>query len=75
MLVHVKVVPRAKKERIDDSDGRLKVYVCDPAQDGRANKKVIKLLAEYYQAKKYNITIVRGQKQRDKIIEITNNED
>ncbi len=70
MLVEVKVIPRAKKERIEISNGGLKVYVCEAARDGKANKKVIELLATYYQTKKYNVSIRKGQKQRNKVIEI-----
>jgi len=46
------------------------VYLNEPAIEGRANKKLIELLADYYQTKKYNIKIIKGQKQREKIVEI-----
>ena len=42
----------------------------EPAIEGRANKKLVEILAEYYGTKKYSIKIVLGEKQRDKIIEI-----
>jgi uncharacterized protein len=70
MKVKVRVVPRAKKEKIIEENGVLKVYVNDPALEGKANKRVIEMLAEFYKTKKYNITIVQGQLQRDKIVEI-----
>ncbi|MBN2484142.1 MAG: DUF167 domain-containing protein [Candidatus Omnitrophica bacterium] len=70
MLVKVRVIPRAKKERVEEFAGGLKVYVCEPAQDGRANKKLIQILAKHYQTRKYKISIISGEKQRDKVIEI-----
>ena len=70
MKVKVRVVPRAKKEKIIEENGVLKVYVNDPALEGKANKRVIEMLAEFYKTKKYNITIVQGESQRDKVVEI-----
>ena len=71
MKVKIRVVPRAKKEKIVEENGILKVYVNEPAIDGRANKKLIEVLADYYQTRKYNITILQGETQRDKVIEIS----
>ncbi len=70
MKLEVKIFPRAKKERILRTDDALKVYTTEPAIQGRANKRLIGLLAEYFHTKKYNITIIKGEKQRDKIVEI-----
>lgn len=70
MKIKIRVVPRAKKEKIVEENGVLKVYVNDPALEGKANKRVIEMLAELYKKKKYNITIIQGESQRDKIVEI-----
>ena len=70
MKVKIRVVPRAKKEKIIEENGVLKVYVNDPALEGKANKRVVEMLAEFYNIKKYNVTIVKGELQRDKIVEI-----
>ena len=70
MTVKVRVLPRAKKARIEKFDDGLKVYMTEPAIQGRANKRLIEILAEYYNTKKYNITIIQGEKQRDKVVEI-----
>ena len=68
--VKVRVAPRAKKTRIEVFHEGLKVYLNEPALRGRANKKLIEVLAQYYKTKKCRITIVKGLKQRDKIIRI-----
>lgn len=64
-------MPNAKKELISCKDQNLKVYVKAPASDNKANKSLIALLAKYYNTKKGSILILKGQKSRDKIIEIT----
>ena len=70
MKVLVKVFPRAKRPRIETSEAGLRVYINEPAVDGKANKKLIEVLSEHFKVKKYNITIVKGQKQREKTVEI-----
>lgn len=70
MKINVRVVPRAKKEKVEEIAGGLKVYMNEPAIEGRANKRLLEILAEYYGMKKYNIKIVLGEKKRDKVIEI-----
>lgn len=70
MIIKVKVFPKAKKERIEQAGDNLKVYFNEPPLSGRANKKLIALLADYFQTKKYYIRICKGAKSRDKLIEI-----
>lgn len=70
MTIKVKVIPRAKKEKIEEFNGGLKVYVSAPAIEGKANKKLIEIIAEHFKVKKYNVTIVKGEAAREKIIEI-----
>ncbi|UCG34918.1 MAG: DUF167 domain-containing protein [Candidatus Omnitrophota bacterium] len=70
MRLRVRVVPRAKKQRIEKEKDGLKVYLTEPATEQKANKKLIEILADHFHTKKYNITIVKGKKQRDKIVEI-----
>tara|TARA_B100000315_G_C14255864_1_gene441877 strand:- start:378 stop:620 length:243 start_codon:yes stop_codon:yes gene_type:complete len=69
--IEVKVQPRAKQEKILKlSKTSYKVYTNKPAIDGKANKAVVKLLANYLGLRKNQVTIVRGEKSRDKIVEI-----
>ncbi|MBN3040537.1 MAG: DUF167 domain-containing protein [Candidatus Omnitrophica bacterium] len=71
MKIKVRVIPRAKKQRIEEFDQGLKVYLNEPALLGKANSRLVEVLAAYFKTKKRNITIVSGLKQRDKIIEIS----
>ena len=70
MKIKVRVIPRAKKERIEEANGIIRVYTSKPPIEGKANKHLIEMLARYLNIRKNAITIMRGLKSRDKIIEI-----
>ena len=67
---NIRVIPNAKQNKIVEEPGRLKVYLTAPAVEGKANKALIKFLAEHFNVKKSKISIVRGGKNREKIVEI-----
>ena len=70
--IEIKVQPRAKEKKILKlSKTKYKVYTNKPAIDGKANKAVVELLADYLGLRRNQVTIVRGEKSRDKIVEIT----
>ncbi len=69
MKIIIKVVPRAKKEMIKSGEP-LRVYVTQPPEDGRANDAVIKLLAEHFKIPKSKINILKGEKNKNKVVEI-----
>jgi uncharacterized protein len=66
----VKVIPNAKKDRLVEENGRLKVYLNAPAVDGKANKALIEFLAEHFGVKKSEVRLVRGEKSREKTVEV-----
>ena len=69
--ITIRVTTNAGKNSIEEEEeGGLKVKVNSPAVDGKANKAVINLLAAYYGVRKSAVSIVKGEKSRDKIIEI-----
>jgi uncharacterized protein (TIGR00251 family) len=70
MRISVRVVPHARKNRAVQEEGRLKVYLTAPPVEGKANKALIRFLAEHFGVKKKQIRIVRGEKSRDKLVEI-----
>ena len=51
-------------------DGELLVYTNEPAIDGKANRDVVKLVADYYEVPKSSVGIVRGLTSRTKTIQI-----
>ena len=68
--LNIKVIPNAKHNKLVEEPGRLKVYLTAPAVEGKANEALIEFLAEYFNVKKNRISIIRGVKSREKIIEI-----
>ena len=46
------------------------VHVDAPPLGGKANKRLIEILAGYFGVKKSNITIVKGMRSREKLVEI-----
>ncbi|MBU0630873.1 MAG: DUF167 domain-containing protein [Candidatus Margulisbacteria bacterium] len=70
MRLTVRVVPNAKKERLLEEDGRIKVYLLAPPVEGAANEALVNFLAEHYQIKKSAVRIISGAKSRTKIVEI-----
>ena len=71
---NIKVIPNAKKNKLVEEPGRLKVYLTAPAVEGKANAALIEFLAEHFKVKKNRISIIRGNKTRDKVVEIEGQE-
>lgn len=70
MKIDVKVIPAAKRSLIKKEGDAWKVYLNAPAVDGKANKALIALLAEYFKVRKSRIEITKGLKLRHKTISI-----
>ncbi|NPA51288.1 MAG: DUF167 domain-containing protein [Aquificae bacterium] len=71
MIVDVKVKPNSKKEQILKIDeNSFEIRVKEPPEKGRANQKVIELLAKFYKIPKSKIKIKKGKTSSRKIIEI-----
>ena len=72
MIIHIKVIPKSFCNRIEYNEevNFYKVKVTDPPISGKANQKVIKLLADYFNTSKNNVKIKFGRKSRVKTVEI-----
>ena len=70
MIVSLRVVPRAKQNKVVEEAGRLKVYLTAPPVEGKANDLLIEVLAEHLGVKKKQLRLVRGEKGRDKLVEV-----
>jgi len=72
IFVEVLVVPRASRCCVTGvHDGRLKVMLDAPPVDGRANEALISFLAKALRRPKRDITIVRGEKGRQKTLAVS----
>ncbi len=68
----VLVKPGSKKGPLVEmtSEDSLTVYIPERPHDGEANSALIKLLSKYFRVSKSQIEIVRGEKSRQKNINI-----
>lgn len=69
--VKVKVVPNSKKAKVEQTEGGvLKVNVDAPAKEGKANKRLVEILAKYFSKQKSSIRIVKGWTSKNKVVDI-----
>lgn len=69
-IITIKVIPNAKETSITEEKGILKLRVKAPAVDNKANKAVISALSEHFNINKGKIRILKGEKSREKTIEL-----
>jgi len=74
--ISVKVITHAKKNEVVDDEidllgaRILRVRINQPPENGKANKVLIEVLADYFKIKKNSIEIIAGEKSTHKIVEI-----
>ncbi len=83
MRIIVKVKPNAKIESVErvtqatldlgikEGLDIYKVSVKEPPVGGRANEGAVRVLAEYFEVSRSQVTLVRGGTSKNKIFEIT----
>ena len=68
-LLKVRVNPRARKNEILGWSGDcLRVKIAAPPVDGKANRALVKFLATSFGLKRSSVTLVRGEKDREKTL-------
>ena len=73
MKIFVRVKLKAKSEKVEEiNPNHFEVFVKEPPIEGRANKSVIKLLAEHLGIPQACLNIISGHRNRNKVIEIKN---
>ena len=72
MLIKIHVIPRSSRSEVmgEMANGDLKVKLTSAPVGGKANEELISLLAKHYKVSKNNITIKRGVKSKNKLIDI-----
>ena len=70
MIYQVKVTPGAKSEAVLVENDQIIIKTTKRPHDGEANTAVINLLAKHFHTAKSNITIIKGTKSRQKLVEI-----
>ena len=71
MQIQVKVHPGANRNQVIQlEENSFKVELSQAPEKGKANQALIKLLAKHFALKKNQISILRGQQQKNKIVSI-----
>lgn len=71
MKVTVLAKPNSRKESVEAlPDGSLAIKVNTVPEDGKANKRIIELLSEYFKIPKSRIEIISGHKGKKKIFSV-----
>lgn len=67
----LRVQPRAARSRVVGRHGEaVKVQVAAPPVDGAANAAVVALIAEWLDVPRRTVTLVQGDRGRDKIVAV-----
>lgn len=74
-VINVRVIPNAKKNDVSEEMGQLKVHLKAQAVGGKANKALIEVLAEFFNVKKSDVKIIRGERSKEKVIEVNIDDD
>ncbi len=67
----LRIVPNAKRDEVlGEHGGAVKIKIAAPAIEGKANEAVLEFIAEKLGVHRREITLIAGEKSRDKLIEI-----
>lgn len=70
--LHIKVQPRASRDAVGELlDGEIKIHIQAPPVDSAANQSLLRFLSKKLVCPKRDIRIVRGEKSRHKVVEVT----
>ena len=70
MKIRIKVTPNSKNEEIITEGDIFLVRVKEPPKEGKANRAVVKLLANYFKVSQAQVVIISGFSSRNKTVEI-----
>jgi len=68
--IQVKVKPNSKTQEVSQEGNSFTVKVKEPPREGKANRAVIKLLAEHFSIPQSRVRILSGFGSRNKVIEV-----
>lgn len=71
MYLEIRVIPNAKRFALSFKDGAWKAYVRERAEDNKANRELVATLSH---ALGVRVSIVKGLKSRNKVLDIEGNE-
>ena len=70
--LHLFVQPKASKnEVVGPHNGEIKIKITSPPVDGEANAGLIEYLSKLFKIPKRDITLIKGETNRHKAVELT----
>ena len=71
MLIRVHVITNSKRAAVERTGSEsYKVIIDEKAVEGRANIRLIEIMAEHLGVRKSQISIVKGTKAKDKLLQL-----
>ncbi len=70
MRLRVFVHPNSKVEKVERRDGYVEVWIREPARKGKANKRLVEIVAEHFGVRRSKVRIVEGFTSREKVLEV-----
>ena len=72
MIIRIRVIPNSYENEVVGRVGSVvRVKVCSPEIDEKANNVLIQYLAECFEVRSKMIHIMRGEKAREKTVQIS----
>ncbi|MCB0406043.1 MAG: DUF167 domain-containing protein [Bdellovibrionales bacterium] len=72
MKIIVQIKPNSRKESVEkNTDGSYTVRVNAPPVEGKANGRLIEVLAAHFGVPKSKLELVAGHKSKKKVVEIS----
>ncbi len=66
------MTPNSREARVTKvGEASFDVKVDEKAMGGRANRRLVEILSEHFKVPRSRISIVRGAKSRDKMVEVS----
>lgn len=70
MNIEIKVIPNARKRAIARTQAGIVVRLTALPLEGKANEELIRYLSDIFKVRRSTIRILRGEKDRRKVLEI-----
>ena len=71
MIIKVRVIPNSKRNDVVSRIGSiLRVKIAAPAVDGKANEELCDYLSDFFDVKRSNVLLRKGERGREKTIVI-----
>lgn len=75
MIIEVHVITKAKKRELKLEEAHLKAKITSVPLEGKANAELIGFLADFFSVRKSEIRIVKGEREKRKLVSLPLDED